>query len=424
MATPFVNPYCEKPEVQLLRERSETFNRVDDVFRKVSNVKTVLVVFFACVATLSVANLGSSVWANVLTRNVNVNGNQLQNAVNGKTVGTAAAVVQGAVRECDAYDAILDASSITVGYAHDATTNAFSAKVASVLTVPSAQSMCGFYLLVKTLDPIFDVVVSDNATTLVPKANADAITYMLLPTKGIKGSSLSATSTSHTSVVGNAFTAAQTVSSSSSASVLPTTAVDSSKRNEFLFRAASLWAVAAFLRGDIKCGDTVEQAAIPVMVQDSSMCAMSSAQLNAIANVVNTVDLDRAILLVDETPTCSVTIASYVTDLENAIPASCADELQMLMHAAGVSTTSSNQELAGQVQGVIAHALASSAKRRTLLKALPCGSVATSFNDANLAIGVGIGCLISNAQSFFSDVFKGGSSGGRTHWKDLYTPFQ
>jgi hypothetical protein len=439
MSSPFVNPYFDPPlspraEAQLLRERSETFNRVDDVFKKVSNLRTITVVVFACIATLSVVNLGSSVWANVLTRNTRTTQTArdaalLQDAA-GRTLATATTVIEGVVRECESYDALLDASSVSVLYSYNDAQSIFSAKVASVLTVPSAQSLCGFYLLVKTADPVFDVVVSDNSTTLVPKASSNALTYMVLPARGAAAAqALSAAGPAPgVQFKGNSFKGTQTVSSRSVPLISRmnvATADARAARDALVLKAASLWAVSAFLRGELACGANVTKAALPVFVQDASACSFSSAQLNAVAYMASTLDLNAAMYWLDNDPECKVNIESYVSDMQSAIPTSCTDELQIVMNTAGVSPTSADQFLAGEVQTVLASAAAKQASRRKLLKALPCGEVASAFHG-DLAIGVGIGCLLSNAKSFLSDVFSGGAggSGGKTRWKDLYTPFQ
>jgi hypothetical protein len=329
----FMNPCVDDKfrESERLRQRSETFVRVDEVFQKVSNLKSVSVALFALVVLLSATNLGSSVGANILTRKLTVDRRagtaaavQMTDGRN-RNVATATSALQGAVRECETYEHIREASSIQAGFAGaGGAKSAFTARVVSVLTVPSPQSACGFYLLVRTGDPLYDVVVSDNASALVSKPKADAIARLVVPSDGARADVVE--------VAGEAsFQAAQTLVAAP-VQTDAANAVSAQAREDAVRKAAGLWVLAAFVKGEISCNTAVENVKLPAFVSDSGACQTSDEAFNAIGDAIDVVDFSKLDQIVAADPFCTVNLTSYVTRVEQAIPESCVDEMQLALY--------------------------------------------------------------------------------------------
>jgi hypothetical protein len=309
-------------------------------------------------------------------------------------VATATSIVEGLVRECDAYTEIQDASTIQVGYTFHDVKSVFTARVSSVITVPSPQSMCGFYLLVRTSDPMYDVVVSDNFTKLVPKAKGDVITSMVFPSDG---------QTVSLYPIQSSFKSVQSMSNEVKG-LSPTNAV--TDRDAAIHDAATLWALAMFIKGEIKCNETVDNVKIPVIVRDSTTCPMSVTQLNAMGEFISNMNLDTIEQQLNDDPYCTVNLANVVSELENAIPSSCAPELQFMLQASNsfMAKAGSNTTVAEETQAIVLDALAKSAvKRRNLLVHLPCGKVAKAFYGY-MSVGVYIGCEIHNFREFINSL--------------------
>ena len=135
------------PEKEPLRTRSDTFIRIEEFandFRKSKGLAAFLAFMLLGIA---LANMGTSVAANILTRKVTIWQNASDSAslttTNGIEVSTLTTMRYGVSAECSSLESMQQSSSISVNFSPLDNTNIFTAHVASVLTIPVPQSPCG-----------------------------------------------------------------------------------------------------------------------------------------------------------------------------------------------------------------------------------------------------------------------------------------
>ena len=161
------------------RIRSETFQLVQELGGDVSKTKRIMLGTLGACIVLSLCNLATSIVANDLTQTVRTGQPSdiktspadavILNNGHGSAVGTHANIVEASLEGCEAIGNLETADWITV----QTDTARFVARVASAVAIPSLQSECGHFTILRTLDHLYDVSVLDGEVWLIGKDDAD-----------------------------------------------------------------------------------------------------------------------------------------------------------------------------------------------------------------------------------------------------------
>ena len=385
-------------EKEPLRERSDTFIKIEEFAKDFGKSKSFALFFIFVSISLAVTNIGTSVAANILTRKVTVQGPALT-TTDGVQVSTLSTLQYGIPAECSTLESIQQSSSISVDFSPLDSTNVFTARIASVLSIPVPQSTCGYYLLVRTIDPLYDVVVADNVTSIIGKEKGNNLMKMSLPVN------------QNTRVYMTTFEST-TKSSFASTSSLPSSSKSAAPQDvviqdEARLTAIGIWTASMFITGQLDCGQSVAMAAIPAIVSTrAGQCPITDAQLNAIGNLFasGSTLLNAAKQKLIDNPSCAATVTDALTDMQNALSSECDSQLLTILHVASMSNmTVSNEsiERAATVRTIVLNTTEMQTRRHLLVTfkagGKPLCDYCQCIKKSKTSCSVSITCLIGTA---------------------------
>jgi hypothetical protein len=398
-----MNPMVEVDMKEPLRPRSQTFLKVEELFHKMSAFKSFGVAFCFVLVAISLANLGTGIGANILTRTLISSADSdatyaVLTTPNGVPVSTQQTFVEARVDECGDYENIRNSDSIRF---HTSGLE-LNARVASVVTIPTDQSLCGFFLLIRTHDPLFDVVVADSNTESINKrASDDLVATAMASSPSVESGRRRLLKVSDDADI-EPREGLYRKPQGGSAPTKTYAALDAETALKKQTPAVAIMVMSNLLRKTTTCGDAAKQSFIPTVIPGK--CVLSDYQLMNIDALMKNDDVSKKIttsLDAFESNPCEtpITIRKATSSLTSVVYSECPIQVQLLHHMANTmaptvpSNAAIDQDAVKRARAMVDSMHDDETAGRQLLLTQRCIQVTYNETDG-WEVTVDLGCLV------------------------------